>query len=73
MVNSNYLLDNKINDIKFYSLKQPVFFQAPEIINSSQVNIKSDLYSLGALMYFLSFYEDLFEDSPNKTEEILQS
>ena len=71
MVNSNYLQDNRVNDMKFYTLKQPLIFQAPETTTASRISIKSDLYSLGALMFFLSFYEDLFENSPNKAEDAL--
>lgn len=60
--------DYRVNDKLDWILNRQVDnFISPEILDGVAPSIKSDLYSVGAVLYFLSFYDPTLYKT-NKTD-----
>ena len=73
LINITFSDNNEFSDLKWFTTRQSAIFAAPEVLNTKTASFKSDIYSLGVLMYFLTFYQDLFTEEQMASEEVLNA
>ena len=66
-----YLESSEIENLYLFLQKHPKISAAPETLMNKSMDIRSDVYSVGVLLYLMSFQQDLsFFNSCRSDEEI---